>query len=356
MAKDYYQVLGIARGATKDDIKKAFRKLAHQYHPDKQGGDEAKFKEVSEAYSILSDEKKRAEYDSYGHVFGGGQGTQGGGFDFSGFNAAGFEDLDLGSIFGEFGDLFGTQGGGRARQKRGRDISIDLEIPFREAIFGIERKILLAKLGECQVCKGTGAKEKTEFITCSTCNGNGKIRETRNSIFGTFTNVRLCTVCNGTGKIPKEKCQTCRGAGVLRREEEITVTIPPGLDNGEVIRLGGMGEAVQGGASGDLYIKVHVLSHHVFQKEGSNLVMPLQIKLSDALLGMEYPVDTFDGTITVKIPSGVSFGEVLRVRGKGVPIDRGRRGDLLIKIIIQLPNKLSKKAKELLEGLREEGI
>jgi len=353
MAKDYYQLLGISKNASKEDIKKAFRKLAHQYHPDKQGGDEDKFKEVSEAYSILSDDKKRAEYDSYGHTFGGGK-TQEGGFDFSGFQGAGFEDLDLGSIFGEFGDLFG--GAGRPRQKRGRDISIDLEIPFRDSVFGIERKILIAKLSVCQTCHGSGAKEGTELITCKICNGNGKVRETRNSIFGTFTNVRVCGACSGTGKTPKEKCSTCRGAGVMRREEEITVTIPPGLDNGEVIRLGGMGEAAQGGVSGDLYIKVHVLPHPLFHKEGANLVMPLSVKLSDALLGAEYPVHTFDGTITVKIPNGISFGEVLRVRGKGVPVERGKRGDLLIKLNIQLPNKISKKSEKLLEELRKEGI
>ena len=353
MAKDYYNILGVERGASKEDIKKAFRKLAHQYHPDKQGGDEDRFKEVSEAYSVLSDDKKRAEYDSYGHTFGGGS-APGGGFDFSGFQGAGFEDVDLGSIFGEFGDLFG--GASRPRQKRGRDISIDLEISFRDSVFGIERKVLIAKLSACQTCQGSGAKEGTERITCKTCNGNGKVRETRNSIFGTFTNVRPCNACGGTGKIPKEKCGTCRGAGVMRREEEITITIPPGLDNGEVIRLGGMGEAVQGGVSGDLYAKVHVLSHPLFHKEGANLVMPLGVKLSDALLGAEYPINTFDGPITVKIPTNISFGEVLRVRGKGVPLERGRRGDLLIKLNIQLPNKVSKKAEKLIEELRKEGI
>ncbi len=353
MAKDYYSILGIEKSASKDDVKKAFRKLAHQYHPDKQGGDEAKFKEASEAYSVLSDDKKRAEYDSYGRVFGGGGGGPAG-FDFSGFEGGvHFEDLDLGSIFGEFGDLFS---GGRARARRGRDISIDLEIPFRDAIFGVERKVLISKVSTCESCKGSGAKAGTNLITCATCNGNGKIRETRNSMLGTFTNVRVCAVCNGTGKIPQEKCSTCRGHGVLRREEEITVTIPPGLDDGEVIRLGGVGEAIQGGAAGDLYIKVHVLPHPVFRKEGPNLVMVLGVKLTDALLGVEYKVATFDGDITVKIPSGVSFGEILRVRGKGVPIERGKRGDLLIKLNIKLPSKVSRSARKLLEELRNEGI
>ncbi len=355
MAKDYYHILGLQRNASKEDVKRAFRKLAHQFHPDKQGGNEAKFKEVSEAYSILSDEKKRAEYDSYGHVFGGGsQGADARGFDFSGFQgAAGFEEFDLGNIFGGFNDIFG---GNRAEVSRGRDISIDLEISFRDAVFGSERNILIAKLSTCLACTGTGAQKGSTMETCTTCNGNGKVRETRNSILGTFTNVRTCSVCNGFGKIPKEKCSSCRGLGVLRREEEISVTIPPGLDEGEVIRLGGMGEAIAGGTAGDLYVKVHVIQDPVFRKEGSNLVMPLDIKLTDALIGAEYPLMTFDGKITVKIPSGVSFGEVLRIRGKGVPMGHGRRGDLLIKLIIKLPNKLSRHAKKLLEDLRGEGI
>src|SRR3989344_8608709 len=347
MAKDYYQILGIERGASKDDIKKAFRKLAHQYHPDKQGGNESKFKEVSEAYSILSDDKKRAEYDSYGRVFGGGGGA--GGFDFTGFEGMNFEDLDLGSIFGDFGDIFAR---GRERQKRGRDISINIEVPFRDAIFGVERKILLSKLSTCDTCKGTGAKTGTEMITCTTCNGNGKIRETRTSIFGTFTNVRACGVCSGRGKTPAEKCSSCRGHGIYRREEEVSVVIPPGLDDGEVIRLGGAGEASAGGASGDLYIKVHVLPHPLFRKEGANLVMPLNIKLSDALLGVDYTINTFDGDVVVKIPAGISFGELLRIRGKGVPIERNKRGDLLIKINIKLPSKISRTAKKFIEQLR----
>lgn len=351
-AKDYYSILGVGRGANKEDIKKAFRKLAHQYHPDKQGGNEAKFKEVSEAYSVLSDDKRRAEYDSYGRVFG-DTGPGGAGFDFSGFEGTGFENFDFGSVFGDLGDLFG---GGRPRQRRGRDISLDLEIQFRDAVFGAERKLLIGKLSACEQCGGSGAKAGTELITCKTCNGNGKIRETRNTVFGAFAHVRACDVCLGTGKVPKERCGSCRGLGVLRREEEITVAIPPGLDDGEVIRLGGMGEAAPGGVSGDLYIKVHVHAHPVFRKEGANLAMNLTVKLSDALLGAEYPVKTFDGDLTVKIPPGVGFGEVLRVRGKGVPLERGRRGDLLIHLAITLPRKLSRRAEELIEKLRDEGV
>lgn len=353
--KNYYQILGVERGASKDDIKKAFHKLAHKYHPDKKEGDANKFKEVSEAYSVLSDDKKRGEYDSYGRVFsgGGGQGAdQGfGGFDFSGFTNSGFEDVDFGDIFGEF---FG--GGGRERVRRGRDISIDIEFSFAESVFGLERKVLLTKTSRCETCNGNGGKPGTSMETCSTCNGKGKIRETRRSFLGSVSTVRSCEVCRGTGKVPKEKCVTCHGAGVVRKEEEVTIVIPAGIEDGEMIRLSGLGEAVQGGTPGDLYVKIHVKRHHLFHKEGSNLLMDLNVKLSDALLGSEYAVATLDGDITVKVPEGVSFGETLRVRGKGIPIEKGRRGDLLIRMNITLPSKLSKKAREELENLRKEGI
>ncbi len=351
MNKSYYEILGIEKNATKDEIKKAFRKLAHKYHPDKKGGDPLKFKEVSEAYSILSDEKKRAEYDSYGRVFGGGSGPSGGGFggfDFSQFSA---EDFDLGDIFSDF------FGGARARTKRGRDISIGIELTFEEAVFGVERKILLAKTAQCEVCEGSGAKKGAEFTTCTRCNGKGRIHETRRSIFGTLSTERVCELCRGSGKTPKEKCATCKGAGVYRREEEIRVKIPSGIENGEMIRLSGSGEAIAGGVSGDLYIKVQVKPHRAFKKEGTNLLLDLKVKLTDALLGGVYLVETLEGkTIEVKIPAGVSFDEILRVRGKGVPYEHGKRGDLLITVSIELPRKTSKQARELIEKLRKEGI
>ncbi len=360
MPKDYYHVLGIEKSASKDDIKKAFHKLAHKYHPDKSGGDATKFKELSEAYSVLSDDKKRAEYDSYGRVFsggarpgpGGGGSEDMGGFDFSGFTSSGFEDIDFGDIFGEF---FG--GGGRGREaRRGRDISIDLELSFAEAVFGVERKVLLTKTSRCETCNGSGGKPGTALDTCPTCNGKGKIRETRRSFLGSVSTTRTCETCRGSGKVPKEKCSTCRGAGVVRKEEEITVAIPPGIDDGEMIRMTGLGEAVSGGAGGDLYVKIHVKRHPVFRREGQNLLMDLNIKLSDALLGSEYTVPTLDGNITVKVPEGVAFGEILRVRGKGIPIEKGRRGDLLIRINITLPSKLSKRARDIIADIRKEGI
>ena len=355
MTKDYYAVLGVDRKASKDDIKKAFRKLAQKHHPDK-GGDETKFKEITEAYSILSDEKRRREYDSYGRTFASGAGSgPAGGFDFSGASGAQFGEFDFSDIFQGFGDIFG----GGARQhtaERGRDISIDIEVSFREAVLGAKRSVLLAKVSQCDACSGSGAKKGTTMNTCTTCGGSGRIHETRNSILGTFATVRACTDCGGTGKVPKERCPVCRGHGVLRREEEIVVELPPGIDNGEMIRLPGRGEAIKGGASGDLYVKVHVKPDPVFHKEGINLIMDLPIKMTDALLGTSVNVALVDGkNIEVKVPALSRAEEVLRVRGKGVAGDTGR-GDLLIRITIALPKKLSTRAKKAISELKEEGL
>ncbi len=360
MGKDYYNILGIAKGATKDDIKKAFRKLAHQYHPDKQGGNEAKFKEINEAYQVLSDDTKRATYDTYGSNFNGGDQGQGGfgGFDFSGFQQAnggtqGFNgmEFDLGDIFGDF---FG--GAQRGRIKRGRDISMDLEIPFAESIFGTERKVLISKTMTCPECLGKGGKPGTKMKKCDPCNGQGKVHDAKKTMFGTFSTVRECSSCLGKGEVPTEKCGKCYGAGAMKGQEEIKIVIPAGISNGEVIRMSTKGEAMPGGVSGDLYIKIHCTPHSFIKREGVNLVMDMGIKLTDALLGSEYPIETLDGKISVKIPEGVTHGEILRVRGKGVPIDKTRRGDFLIKLNINLPKKLSKKAQKLFEELKGEGI
>jgi molecular chaperone DnaJ len=356
--KNYYDILGVPKTATDDDIKKAFRKLAHKYHPDKKGGDEAKFKEVSEAYAVLSDKKKRAEYDTYGKTFAGGAGgPQGGfgGFDFSnfqgfqGFNGQNVE-FDLGDIFGEF---FGSNG---RTARRGRDISIDIELTFKEAIFGAERRVLISKMGVCETCSGTGAKQGSKMVSCTTCNGKGEIRETRNSFFGTFSTNRVCPKCNGRGEIPEAPCPTCGGEGVLKREEEMHVVVPAGVDNGEMIRMPGRGEAMAGAVSGDLYVKLHVKDDAKFTREGANLLTALPVKLTDALLGAEYRIQTLDGEESIKIPAGVAHGEVVRVRGRGVPFGRGNRGDLLVRIDIDFPKKLSRDAKKLIEDLRNEGL
>jgi len=359
MNKDYYNIFGVKKDASQDDIKKAFRKLAHQYHPDKKDGDEKKFKEVNEAYSVLGNEKKRAEYDSYGRVFSGAGGAQGGDFsdfDFSNFaggfgggqGGAGFE-FDLGDIFSDF------FGGGRRRQRRGNDISIDIEVSFEDSVFGTERNVILTKTNLCEKCKGSGGEPGTKMKQCPTCAGKGKIHESSRSFFGSINIQKLCPECAGRGNVPEEKCSNCRGAGVLRSQEEIKIKIPAGIENGEMIRMGGMGEAIKGGEAGDLYIKVHVKKHSDFRKDGNNLIMDLNVKLSDALLGDTYKVKTLDGVIDLKIPQGVNHGDILRVRGKGVP--RGSsRGDLLVRVKIDFPKKLSKKAKKLIEDLRGEGI
>jgi len=359
--KDYYQILGLDKKASKEEIKKAFRKLAHKYHPDKKGGDEKRFKEASEAYQILSDDKKRAEYDTYGQAFAGGgfggaQGQGFGGFDFGGFHAQqGFDgaEFDLGDIFGDF--FGGGHGHGRAR--RGSDISVDIEISFEESIFGVERRLVITKSSNCDTCKGSGAKKDSPTKTCAKCNGAGKFHETRKSFFGTFATVRECDDCRGKGEIPEERCGVCKGVGVVRGESQIHIKIPAGIRDGEVVRLTGKGEAIPGGTTGDLYIKIHVTAHKVFKRDGSNIIMNLDIKLSDALLGAEYTVPTLDGSIKLKIPGGATPGEVLRVKGKGVPTEQEKqRGDLLIKLNIKFPAKISGKAKKKIEELREEGI
>ncbi len=362
MTKDYYSVLGVDRKATQDDIKRPFRKLAHKYHPDKGGTDEARFKEITEAYAILSDDKKRREYDTYGQAFAGGSagaphGGQGfGGFDFSqfqqGFGQEGME-FDFGDIFG---DMFGASRSARTQSPRGRDISIDLEIPFKDAVFGTKRSVLIAKVSTCDLCNGTGAKPGTELETCAACAGRGRIHETRNSILGQFSSVRVCTVCLGSGKIPKEKCSQCKGHGVHRKEEEIKVAIPPGIDNGEMIRLPQQGEAVKAGIAGDLYVKIHVKPHPVFRREGQNLNMDLRVKLTDALLGTTVSIETLEGKmLEVKIPPMKRAEELLRVRGKGIPEGAGR-GDLIIRLETILPQKFSGKAKKAIEDLKTEGL
>lgn len=357
MQKDYYKILELQKGASKDEVKKAFRKLAAKYHPDKKTGDEAKYKEITEAYAVLGDEKKKAEYDTYGQSFNGaGPGGGGfGGFDFSGFQQGGFNgqgfEFDLNDIFENFG--FG--GGGRQQTQRGRDVSIDINLTFKESLFGVTRKVLITKNNTCEHCEGNGAKKGTEMTTCSTCNGQGKVRESRQSIMGAFTTVRECSSCHGTGKIPKERCPHCAGAGVSRTEEEIAIKVPLGISNGEVIRMTGRGEAIPHGQPGDLYIKVHVESHPTIKRDGATLTTKLPVKLTDALLGATYSVETMDGTMEVKIPAGITHGELLRIKGKGVPYDGGR-GDFMVKVSIEVPKKLSRKAKKLVEELQQEGI
>ena len=357
--KDFYTILGVEKSASKDDIKKAFHKLAHKYHPDKNKGDDSKFKEVNEAYQTLSDDKKRAQYDQFGSAgaqgFGGFSGQQQGGFggfDFSGFqNGQGFDMGDLGDIFSDF---FG--GGQQQRTRRGSDIATEITIPFHDAIFGTKRSVMITKTDTCGTCHGKGAKPGTSMDTCTKCNGKGQIREARQTVLGAFATTRTCEYCEGLGTIPKEKCTTCRGAGILRQQSQIDVTIPAGINPGEMIRMSGMGEAVAHGTTGDLYIKINVTPHQRIRREGVNLTTDVTIKLTDALLGAEHSIDTLDGMLKLEIPMGIQSGETIRLKDKGVPGRAGKRGDLIVHVTVTIPQKLSKKAKDLIDELKKEGI
>ena len=359
MAKDYYQILGVQKGASEDEIKKAFRTLAHQHHPDK-GGDAEKFKEINEAYGVLSDEKKKASYDQYGSAdagagFGGGNPVGGGfgGFDFSGFQqggrGGGFE-FDMGDLFG---DMFG--GGRQARTPKGQDIQVDLELPFKDAIFGVTHTFTLNKTSSCEHCGGSGAEKGSDLSQCSTCHGKGQVKEVKNTFLGQFETAATCPTCHGKGKVPKVKCSVCKGHGIHKKPTEINVKIPAGIDAGQMVRMTGAGEAIEGGKAGDLYIRIQIKKHPVFKKEGLNLTMQKKIKLTDALLGAEFDLETLDGTLSFKIPEGIQHGEVLKIKGKGVPYDGSKRGDILVTVLFDTP-KLSRNVRKMVEELRKEGI
>ncbi len=354
MSKDYYQVLGVEKGASKDEIKKAFYKLAHQYHPDKKTGDEAKFKEVNEAYQVLSDDEKRSRYDQFGSAdanagFSGAGGF--GGFDFSGFQQGGF---DMGDIFG---DIFG--GGRRQRTPQGRDIQIDIQMSFAESVYGVTKTTKLRKHATCLTCSGTGAKPGTKSKTCHACGGKGKTVHLQQTILGAIQSQVICRECDGTGKIPEEKCKDCVGEGVVKREEEIVIPIPAGVRDGETLRMSGRGESVPHGVPGDLYITVHVQSHKIWRREGDDLVADLPIRLTEAVLGAQKELQSVKGEmLTIDVPERTAPGTILRMREKGIPgIKRGgKSGDVLIKVAFAIPGKPSKKAKELLKDLEHEGF
>ena len=367
MAKDYYKVLGVARNAAKDEIKKAYRALAHKFHPDKSGGDEARFKEINEAYQVLADDRKRAQYDQFGQVFEGGAGQQGGfewpggfRFDFGQEGpAGGFADFDFSDVFEDF---FGGSFGGSARRKtserRGKDIRIDLEISFEESIFGGKHEIELSKLSRCIRCSGSGGEPEAKFQNCATCQGRGNIQKTQRTFLGSFTQVSTCPECMGSGKRPEVLCVDCRGKGVEQRMEQLEVFIPKGIRDGEALKISGKGEAsFAGGIPGDLYVQIHVAHHKAFRRQGDDVVMHLPIKLSQAILGDTMELETLDGTIRLKVPEGTQSGDILKVRGKGAYASSGYgRGDLLIEIKVEIPRKVSRKTKELIHDLRMEGL
>ncbi|EGT5270184.1 molecular chaperone DnaJ [Clostridioides difficile] len=351
--RDYYEVLGISKGAEAQEIKKAYRKLAMKYHPDRNPGDkeaEEKFKEINEAYEVLSDDTKRKTYDQFGHDGLNGQGGFGG----QGFG--GFEDM-----FGDiFGDMFGGSfGGGRARRRgpqRGADIRQSVTISFEEAAFGKKMSIKVNRSEECEECNGTGAKPGTSKKTCSTCNGTGQVRTVQRTPFGNIASSRPCSACNGTGEVIESPCSKCHGTGNTRKVKTIEVDIPAGIDDGQMIKLSGQGEVGEKGAPrGDLYIVVNVKSHPLFTRDGNDIYFEMPITFVQATLGDEIEVPTLDGKVKYSVPEGTQTGTVFRLKEKGIPRIRGNsRGDQYVKVVVEIPKKLNDKQKELLREFAKE--
>jgi molecular chaperone DnaJ len=370
MANNYYDILGVSKGANDDEIKKAYRKLAHKYHPDKSGGDEAKFKEINEAYQVLSDKTKRSQYDQFGQTFdqagrsgsGGGQGF--GGFDFSGFSSQGgsqgFGDFEFGG--GDFEDIFssifsGSRGGSATRRKRGKDIQVDVEIDFSEMVSGATRQVNLRKSTVCNRCDGTGGEKGSELKTCVTCGGAGRVQKVSRSFFGNFSQVAECPDCHGAGKRVEKKCSKCGGDGRVMADNQLEIKIPAGIADGQTLSMSGAGEAGGvGGVAGDLYINVHVRSHKNFKRSGQDILSSVEIPFSVAALGGETIIETIDGRLTLKIPSGTQSGEQFRVKDKGVPdLHSGARGSQIVKVIVRIPKKLNREQRRLLEELNQLG-
>ncbi len=372
MGKDYYKTLGVEKNANQEEIKKAFRKLAHEHHPDKKGGNEAKFKEINEAYQVLGDAKKRSQYDQFGSSFEHAQ--AGGGFqgfdgfrDFSGFtNGFNVNADDLGDLFGGLGDMFGFSGGGHSqrssnRNRRGKDIEAILTLDFLEAVFGTEKEISLSKTVKCQHCQGIGAEPGSKAENCSACRGSGRQMRSQRTIFGTIQTQIVCPDCSGEGKIFTHQCSHCQGSGLTKDSVKLKVKIPAGIDNGETIRLSGQGEAgAKNSASGDLYLKIRVLSDKNFVRDGYNILSKAEISFAQAALGAKIDLQSVDGEVSLKIPEGTQSGKVFILRAKGVPVlnQRGafggvKRGDHMVEIIVKTPTNLNKKQKELLKQLEE---
>lgn len=351
MAKDYYEVLGLNKNASEDEVKKAFRKLALQYHPDRNPGDKAaeeKFKEINEAYQVLSDSEKRAQYDQYGTTDFNGQGG------FGGFDFGGFQD------FGGFGDIFDTIFGGNFGgastsknngPRRGADLQYTMNLTFEEAAFGITKDIEISREENCKRCSGTGAKPGTSPVTCDRCKGTGQISTQRKTPFGSFMSVTTCDKCGGKGTIIKEACPECHGTGRVRRRRKITINVPAGVDTGNTMPLRGEGEpGVRGGAHGDLYIKFNVLPHKLFKRDGIDVICEIPISFPQAALGAEIDVPTIDGIIKYIIPEGTQSGTIFRIKGKGIPKVRGYgRGDEVIQVMVEVPKRLNEKQKEMLK-------
>ena len=351
--RDYYEVLGVSKTASDSEIKSAYRKLAKKYHPDMNPGDkeaEAKFKEASEAYAILSDADKRRQYDQFGHAaFDGGAGGGAGGFDFNGF--------DMGDIFGDiFGDFFG--GGGRSRSAnngpmKGQNVRVSVHLTFEEACFGTEKEIELNIKEDCAMCHGTGAKPGTQPETCSKCGGKGQVVFTQQSLFGVVRNVQACPDCHGTGKIIKDRCPDCGGSGYISRRKKISVSIPAGIDNGQSIRIRDKGEpGINGGPRGDLLVQVIVGRHPIFQRQDYDIYSTAPITFAQAALGAEVRIKTIDGDVMYTVKPGTQTDTRVRLRGKGVPTTRNKqvRGDHYVTLVVQVPTKMNAEQKELLKA------
>ncbi|MCA1057996.1 molecular chaperone DnaJ [Rossellomorea aquimaris] len=343
--RDYYEVLGVGKDASKDEMKKAYRKLSKKYHPDinKEADADEKFKEISEAYEVLSDDQKRAQYDRFGHTdpnqgFGGGADFGGGGF-------GGFEDI--------FNTFFGG-GGGRRRDpnapRQGADLQYTMSLTFEEAVFGKETEIEIPREEECDTCHGSGAKPGTKVNTCSHCNGSGQLNVEQNTPFGRIVNRRVCHYCNGTGKQIKEKCSTCGGAGKVQKRRKISVKIPAGIDDGQQLRVTGQGEpGINGGPAGDLYVVFHVRAHDFFERNGDDIYCEMPVTFAQAALGDEIEVPTLHGKVKLKVPAGTQTSTRFRLKGKGVPNVRGYgTGDQHVQVKVVTPSKLTDKQKQLL--------
>jgi molecular chaperone DnaJ len=353
--RDYYEVLGISKDASADEIKKAFRKLAVKFHPDKQGGDEAKFKEINEAYEVLKDSSKRQRYDQFGHAGVGGNGGGGGaGNPFGG----GFNGQNVNFDFGDLGDIFGSFfGGGQQgsqRARRGQDVAINMTLTFEQAVFGAEKEVSTAVDDVCSHCKGNGAEPGHGMKTCPTCKGSGQVNRVMNTMFGQIQQASICPTCEGGGQVPEKVCTVCHGNGTERKHQAVTLKIPAGIDDGATIRVNGRGEAVKGGDKGDLYVNIRVKPHKQFTREGKIILSDEHISMVEAALGAEIEVETVDGTLTMKVPAGTQSGTDFKLSDHGVPHVRGDgRGPHIVTLHVDTPTKLSKQQKELLKEFNE---
>jgi molecular chaperone DnaJ len=361
MAQDYYQTLGVAKSASAEDIKRAYRKLAHQHHPDKDKGNEAKFKEVSEAYQVLSDPTKRQQYDRFGTNFQNAARGQGGGA--GGFNAQGFDFNDFAQGFGfdmeDPMDIFSNIFGGsrqRPRRERGVDLEMELDLTFEEGVFGVEKEIAIEKTDACEHCQGAGAEPGSKISTCPKCHGQGQIRITRQTILGQMATAVTCDQCEGSGKVAEHACKDCHGSGKKRRTKRLKVKIPAGVENGQRIRVSNEGEVGYKGSNfGDLYLHLHVGSNPKFKRDGDTIFSEISISVYQATLGTTVQTDTVDGRVSLKVPAGTQSGKVLRLKGKGANrLNGSGRGDHLVTVRVITPTKLSKKEKELFKQLADE--